>query len=116
MLVRRAYAFYCQEQGRWWWHAIILWWMWHNYYPFQGIVGNLEQGTASDTSKTQALLVEEFDKEDADDDNTQPTTLYTVFTGDGGLKKCLEWIHIQCEPGTLVSKFLFTTNKYNTIF
>ena len=49
--------------------------------------GDLEQGTASDAAKMHApLLVEELDKEDADDDNTQPTTVYTLFAGDGALK------------------------------
>ena len=33
----------------------------------EGMVGDLEQGTASDTAKTHSLLVEEFDKDDADD-------------------------------------------------
>ena len=45
---------------------------------FEGMVGDLEQGTASDAAKMHALLVEEFDKEDANDDNTQPTTVYLL--------------------------------------
>ena len=40
--------------------------------------GDLEQGTASDAAKMHAPpLVEELDKEDADDGNTQSTTVYT---------------------------------------
>ena len=69
---------------------------------FEGTASDLEQGTASDAANTHALLAEELDKEDADDDNTQTTTIYTLFAGDGALKKCLEEIHIPCEPGTLV--------------
>ena len=37
------------------------------------MAGDLKQGTASDTAKTHALLVEEFDNDDADDDSTLPT-------------------------------------------
>ena len=69
----------------------------------EGMVGDLEQGTASNAAKTHSLLVEEFDKDDADDNNTQSTTVYTLFVGDGATKKkCLEGIHIPREPGILV--------------
>ena len=81
---------------------------------FERMVGDLEQGTTSDAAKVHTLLVEEFNKEDADDDNTQPTTVYTLLVGDGALKKCLEGIHIPCEPGILVrnKEMKSTERKY----
>ena len=69
---------------------------------FEDTAGNLEQCTASDAATTHALLVEEFSKDDTGDDNIQPTTVYTLFVGDSATKKCLEGIHIPCEPGILV--------------
>ena len=80
----------------------------------QRMARELEQGTTSDAAKMHALLVEEFDKDDTDDDNTQPTTVYTLFAGDSATKKCLEGIHIPCEPGTLVhnKEMKSTERKY----
>lgn len=40
---------------------------------FERMAGDLRQGTASDTAKTHALLVGEFDNDDAHDDSTLPT-------------------------------------------
>ena len=59
-----------------------------------------------------ALLLEEFDNDD--DDNKQPTTVYTLFTEYGATEKCLEGIYIPCEPGTLVqnNKMKSTERKY----
>ena len=78
------------------------------------MASDLEQGTTSDAAKMHALLVEEFDKDDTDDNNTQPTTVYTLFAGDSATKKCLEGIHIPCEPGTLVhnKEMKSTERKY----
>ena len=60
-----------------------------------------------------ALLLEEFDNDD--DDNKQPTTVYTLFTEYGATeKKCLEGIYIPCGPWTLVqnNKMKSTDRKY----
>ena len=45
---------------------------------FEGMVGDLEQGTTSDAAKMHTLLVEEFDKEDADDNTTTNNCLHII--------------------------------------
>ena len=68
---------------------------------FEGMAGDLEQGTASDAAKTHALLVEEFDNDDADDDNTLLTT-FTHYSLDMVHQRRSVWreftFHVKLEP------------------
>ena len=84
---------------------------------FEGMAGDLEQGSSTKAAETHALIVEEFGESLNDSTCEQNITtpqnkIYTIFVGDGKTRKdCLLGELIPCPPGSVVHCKTLTENQ-----
>ena len=84
---------------------------------FEGMAGDLEQGSSTKAADTHALTVEEFGESLNDSTCEQNITtpqnkIYTIFVGDGKMRKdCLLGELIPCPPGSVVHCKTLTENQ-----
>ena len=84
---------------------------------FEGMAGDLEQGSSTKAADTHALTVEEFGESLNDSTCEQNITtpqnkIYTIFVGDGKTRKdCLLGELIPCPPGSVVHCKTLTENQ-----
>ena len=84
---------------------------------FEGMAGDLEQGSSTKAAETYALIVEEFgealnDSTFEQNITTPQNTMYTLFVGDGKMHKdCLFGELIPCAPGSVVHGKTLTENQ-----
>ena len=84
---------------------------------FEGMAGDLEQGSSTRAAETYALIVEEFGEALNDSTSEQNVTtpqnkMYTLFVGDGKTcKDCLLGELIPCPPGSAIHCKTLTENQ-----
>ena len=84
---------------------------------FEGMAGDLEQGSSTEAAETHALIVEEFGEALNDSTCEQNVTtpqnkMYILFVGDAKMRKdCLLGDLIPCPPGSVVHCKTLTENQ-----